>query len=225
MRVVESSHPTTWWTRLEDGRSGCDVCPRACALHEGQRGSASSAGASGDAIVLTTYGRSSGLLRRSDREEAAEPLPAGNPGPVVRDRRLQPGVPLLPELGHLQVPRRSTRSPTAHRRRRSPTPPCALGCRSVAFTYNDPVIFLEYAVDVADACRERGVRTVAVTAGYVNPAPGRELFAHLDAANVDLKGFTEGFYHRVCAGHLDPVLGRSSIWYTRPTSGSSSPRC
>ncbi len=81
-----------------------------------------------------------------------------------------------------------------------------LDCRSVAFTYNDPVIFLEYAVDVAHACRAVGVRTVAVTAGYVLPEARRELFSVVDAANVDLKAFTESFYHKVCAGHLEPVL-------------------
>jgi pyruvate formate lyase activating enzyme len=81
-----------------------------------------------------------------------------------------------------------------------------LGCRSIAFTYNDPVIFLEYATDVADACRERGVRSVAVTAGYVSPGAREELFSHMDAANVDLKGFTESFYAKTCAGHLGPVL-------------------
>jgi pyruvate formate lyase activating enzyme len=81
-----------------------------------------------------------------------------------------------------------------------------LGCRSVAFTYNDPVIFLEYAVDVADACRERGLKAVAVTAGYVSLGAREELFAHMDAANVDLKGFTEDFYVKTCAGHLEPVL-------------------
>ena len=81
-----------------------------------------------------------------------------------------------------------------------------LGCRSVAMTYNDPVIFLEYAVDVADACRARGIKAVAVTAGYIGDEPRRELFAHVDAANVDLKAFTEDFYHRVSAGHLQPVL-------------------
>ena len=73
-------------------------------------------------------------------------------------------------------------------------------------TYNDPVIFLEYAVDVADACRARGIKAVAVTAGYLTDAPRRELFAHLDAANVDLKAFTDDFYHRTCAAHLQPVL-------------------
>ena len=82
----------------------------------------------------------------------------------------------------------------------------ALGCRSVAFTYNDPVIFMEYAIDVARACRAAGMRTVAVTAGYIDPEPRVEFYAHMDAANVDLKAFTEQFYRDVCAGQLQPVL-------------------
>lgn len=81
-----------------------------------------------------------------------------------------------------------------------------LGCRSVAFTYNDPIIFAEYALDVAAACRELGVKTVAVTAGYVTDEARPEFFAGMDAANVDLKAFTEDFYHKLCAGHLEPVL-------------------
>jgi pyruvate formate lyase activating enzyme len=81
-----------------------------------------------------------------------------------------------------------------------------LGCRSVAFTYNDPTIFLEYAADVADACHEVGVQAIAVTAGYICPEPRRDFYAHLDALNVDLKGFTEDFYKHVCVGHLEPVL-------------------
>jgi pyruvate formate lyase activating enzyme len=81
-----------------------------------------------------------------------------------------------------------------------------LGCRSVAFTYNDPVIFMEYAMDVADACHELGIKAVAVTAGYMSAQPRAEFYRHMDAANVDLKGFTEDFYHRVCFGKLDPVL-------------------
>ena len=81
-----------------------------------------------------------------------------------------------------------------------------LGCRSVAFTYNDPVIFHEYAIDVARACRERGVRTVAVTAGYVCAAPRAEFYRWMDAANVDLKAFTDRFYRKLAAGQLDPVL-------------------
>jgi pyruvate formate lyase activating enzyme len=81
-----------------------------------------------------------------------------------------------------------------------------LGCKSVAFTYNDPVIFAEYAMDIADRCHEKGVKTVAVTAGYIHAAPRREFYAKMDAANVDLKGFTDDFYWKICGGHLQPVL-------------------
>ena len=81
-----------------------------------------------------------------------------------------------------------------------------LGCRSVAFTYNDPVIFLEYAIDVAQACHELGIKSIAVTAGYIQDEPREEFYRYMDAANVDLKGFTEEFYHRICGGHLQPVL-------------------
>ena len=98
------------------------------------------------------------------------------------------------------------------------------GCRSVAFTYNDPVIFLEYAVDVAQACRERGIKTVAVSAGYISPKPRIEFFRHMDAANIDLKGFSEGFsegfYKTLCSGRLAPVLEtleylkhETSVWF------------
>jgi pyruvate formate lyase activating enzyme len=80
------------------------------------------------------------------------------------------------------------------------------GCESVAFTYNDPVIFLEYAVDVAEACRERGIRTVAVTAGYICEEPREEFFSHMDAANIDLKAFSEHFYGHLCGASLAPVL-------------------
>ena len=81
-----------------------------------------------------------------------------------------------------------------------------LGARSVAFTYNDPVIFLEYAVDAAAACRAAGVKTVAVTAGYIGAEPREEFFHHIDAANIDLKAFTDDFYRKICGAELGPVL-------------------
>ena len=81
-----------------------------------------------------------------------------------------------------------------------------LGCRSVAYTYNDPVIFLEYAVDVAAACHEHDVKSIAVTAGYITDVARAEFYQAMDAANVDLKAFTEEFYYKICGGHLQPVL-------------------
>jgi pyruvate formate lyase activating enzyme len=77
---------------------------------------------------------------------------------------------------------------------------------SVAYTYNDPVVFAEYAIDTAHACREFGIRNVAVTAGYMYPEPAKAFYAVMDAANVDLKAFTDDFYVKLCAGRLSPVL-------------------
>ena len=116
------------------------------------------------------------LLRRSDREEAAEPLPPRHVGALVRDRWLQPRRASSARTGTSRSRARPIRSPTRRRPRRSPRAAQALGCRSVAFTYNDPVIFMEYAIDVAEACRAAGVQTVAVTAGYMCDAPRREFY-------------------------------------------------
>ena len=223
MAVAESTHPTTWWHRLDDGRIRCDVCPRACALHEGQRGLCFVRKREGDAIVLTTYGRSSGFCI-----DPIEKKPLNH---------FLPGTPVLSfGTAGCNLACRFCQNWDISKSRDVDTladeaspealadAAVRLGCRSVAFTYNDPVIFLEYAVDVADACRERGVRAIAVTAGYVNPEPGREFFAHMDAANVDLKGFTEDFYHRICAGHLAPVLAtlehlanETDVWFELTT--------
>ena len=81
-----------------------------------------------------------------------------------------------------------------------------LKCKSVAFTYNDPVIFAEYAMDVADACHQYGIQTVAVTAGYMHDQPRLDFYAKMDAANVDLKAFTEEFYFKLTGAHLQPIL-------------------
>jgi len=202
---VVSGHPTRHWSALPDGRVQCDVCPRRCRLREGQRGLCFVRAAAGGEIVLTTYGRSSGYcIDPIEKKPLAHFLPGtpvlsfGTAGcnlackfcqnwDISRSRHMD----TLADSAGPEVIAGAARR---------------LACRSVAFTYNDPVIFHEYAVDVAVACREAGVRAVAVTAGYVLPEPRREFFAVMDAANVDLKAFTESFYHKVCAGHLEPVL-------------------
>ena len=207
MRAVDGfTIPTRYWHTLDDGRVQCDVCPRACKLRDGQRGVCFVRAREDDRVVLTTLRPFERLLRRSGREEAAQPLPARVVGAVVRHRRLQPRLPVLPELGHLQVEgdRHARRRRVARGDRRGGATSSAAA--SVAFTYNDPSIFLEYAIDVADACHERGIQAVAVTAGYISPSPRAEFYAHMDAANVDLKGFTEDFYRHICGGHLGAVL-------------------
>jgi len=199
------AHETSYWTLLDDGRIRCDVCPRLCSLHEGQRGFCFVRARENDAIVLTTYGRSSGFcIDPIEKKPLNHFLPGssvlsfGTAGcnlgcqfcqnwDISKSREMD-------TLASMATP--ETIAQAAKR----------LGCESVAFTYNDPTVFMEYAVDVADACRLEGISTVAVTAGYMCPEPRAEFYRHIDAANVDLKGFTESFYSKICAGHLDAVL-------------------
>lgn len=201
METVE----TRYWHRLDDERVQCDMCPRFCKLHEGQRGLCFVRANLNGKIVLTTWGRSSGF--------AVDPI---EKKPL---NHFLPGTPVLSfgtagcnlackfcqnwdisksrEMDALMDRATPDRiAETAH----------ALGCRSVAYTYNDPVIFHEYAIDVAKACRERGLKNVAVTAGYVCPEPRKEFYRYMDAANVDLKAFSEKFYHKLTGSHLKPVL-------------------
>src|SRR2546421_5993446 len=197
--------PTRYWHRLEDGRIQCDVCPRFCKLQEGQQGLCFVRARQRDTIVLTTWGRSSGFcVDPIEKKPLNHFLPGtsvlsfGTAGCNLGCRFCQNWDMSKPrEMDTLAA----AASPEQIARRAQ-----ELGCRSVAFTYNDPTIFLEYAVDVAQACHERGIRTVSVTAGYICDEPRRELYRYMDATNVDLKGFTEDFYHRLCFGHLDPVL-------------------
>jgi pyruvate formate lyase activating enzyme len=197
--------PTHWWHVVEDGRVQCDICPRACRLREGQRGLCFVRARAGDAIVLTSYGRSSGFCI-----DPIEKKPLNH---------FLPGTPVLSfgtagcnlackfcQNWDISKSRETDTLADAASPEALATAAVALGCRSVAFTYNDPVVFLEYAIDVARACRAAGVRAVAVTAGYVCAGPRRELYAHMDAANVDLKAFSERFYEKICGGRLADVL-------------------
>jgi pyruvate formate lyase activating enzyme len=191
--------------RLEDGRVQCDLCPRACRLREGQRGFCFVRGREHDAVVLLTYGRSSGFCVDPIEKK---PLSHFLPGSAVLSFGTA-GCNLACRFCQNWSISKSRETDTLADAASPETIAAAaerLGCASVAFTYNDPVIFLEYAVDVADACRARGIKTVAVTAGYICPEPRAELFAHMDAANVDLKSFDDGFYRRICGGSLGPVL-------------------
>jgi pyruvate formate lyase activating enzyme len=197
--------PTRYWHLLADGRIQCDLCPRACKLREHQRGVCFVRAREGDQVVLTTYGRSSGFCVDPIEKK---PLHHFHPGTAVLSFGTA-GCNLACRFCQNWDISKSKEIDTLADQAAPETIAEAavrLGCRSVAFTYNDPVIFMEYAVDVADACRDRGVAAVAVTAGYICDEPRREFSAHLDAANVDLKAFSETFYRHVAGGHLQPVL-------------------
>jgi pyruvate formate lyase activating enzyme len=197
--------PTRYWHPLEDGRIQCDLCPRACKLREGQRGVCFVRAREDDQVVLTTYGRSSGFCVDPIEKK---PLNHFLPGSAVLSFGTA-GCNLACRFCQnwdISKSREIDRLTDAAGPDDIADAAIRLGCRSVAMTYNDPVIFLEYAVDVADACRARGIKAVAVTAGYISDEPRRELFAHLDAANVDLKAFTDEFYVKLCGARLNPVL-------------------
>jgi len=196
---------TKYWHRLEDGRLQCDLCPRECKLHDGQQGLCFVRANQNDEIVLTTYGRSSGFCIDPIEKKPLNHFLPGTPvfsfgtagcnlackfcqnWDISKSREMD-------TLADAAMPE-NIASTAAH-----------YDCRSVAFTYNDPVIFHEYAIDVAKACRDRDIKTVAVTAGYVSPEPRTEFYQWMDAANVDLKAFTDRFYHKITGSHLAPVL-------------------
>ncbi len=202
--VIEGP-PARHWHALEDGRIQCDLCPRLCRLHDGQRGLCFVRARRGAELCLTTYGRSSGFcIDPIEKKPLNHFLPGtpvlsfGTAGCNLTCKFCQnwdiSKARAFDRLQDLATPEQIAEAAVAS------------GSRSVAFTYNDPVIFLEYAVDTARACRARGIRTVAVTAGYVCAEPRAEFFAQMDAANIDLKGFTEDFYKKLCSGALAPVL-------------------
>ena len=203
--MVHSAFPTEYWHRLDDGRIVCDVCPRFCALREGQRGLCFVRACEEGRIVLTTYGRSSGFcVDPIEKKPLHHFLPGsavlsfGTEGCNLSCQYCQNwDISKSREISKLS--QEASPEAIAHAAR-------DLGCESVAFTYNDPTIFLEYASDTADACRALGIRSVAVTAGYICSKPRADFFSHIDAANVDLKSFREKFYRELTGAHLEPVL-------------------
>ncbi|MEM9138640.1 MAG: AmmeMemoRadiSam system radical SAM enzyme [Pseudomonadota bacterium] len=193
------------WGWAEDGRVECQICPRLCKLREGQRGLCFVRARKGDQIVLTSYGRSSGFCIDPIEKKPLNHFLPGTPvlsfgtagcnltckfcqnHDMSKARDMDK---LMADAGPEALARAAVNA----------------GAASVAYTYNDPVIFLEYAVDTARACRALGVKSVAVTAGYICEEPRQEFFDVMDAANVDLKAFTERFYHKLTGAHLAPVL-------------------
>lgn len=203
--AVSSVVPTRYWHRLDDGRIQCDLCPRECRLRDGQRGLCFVRACESGEIVLTTYGRSSGFC-----VDPIEKKPLNH---------FLPGSPILSfgtagcnlackfcQNWDISKSRETDTLADAASPEALAQAAQRLGCSSVGFTYNDPVIFHEYAIDVAQACHEVGIKAVAVTAGYVNDEPRREFYRYMDAANVDLKAFTEQFYWKITNSHLQPVL-------------------
>ena len=214
-----STVSTKYWHKLDNDKVQCDLCPRYCKLSEGQRGLCYVRGRENDQIVLYTYGRSSGFCVDPVEKKPLNHFLPGTPilsfgtagcnlsckfcqnWDISKSREMDT---LADQASPEQIVAAAKRS----------------GCKSLAFTYNDPVIFLEYAKDVAECAKANGIYSVAVTAGYINQIPRQEFYSFIDAANVDLKGFTEEFYQKLTSGSLQPVLDtllylkhETNVWF------------
>ena len=209
--MTAQDYPARWWHMLDDGRMQCDLCPRDCRLHAGQRGACFVRQRVGDRMILTTYGRSSGFCVDPIEKK---PLNHFYPGSSVLSFGTAGCNLACKFCQNWDISKSTDFDRLADQATADEIAAAALeyGCRSVAFTYNDPTIFAEYAMDVADACHRRDIRTVAVTAGYIHPAPRAEFYAKMDAANIDLKAFSEEFYFRLTGAHLQPVLDTAHGW-------------
>lgn len=214
-----SNYLARYWHMIDDGRMQCDLCPRDCKLHEGQRGACFVRMRQGEQMILTTYGRSSGFCIDPIEKKplnhfypGSSVLSFGTAGCNLACKFCQNwDISKSKDMDSLMdqaAPETIAMEAEKH------------GCKSVAFTYNDPVIFAEYAMDVADACHGRGIQAVAVTAGYMHAQPRRDFYAKMDAANVDLKAFTDDFYFKLTGSHLQPVLDtlkylkhETNVWF------------
>ncbi len=202
---MQSHHPTTLWHELEDGRIECEVCPRHCKLKEGQRGLCFVRMRENNQVVLTTYGLSSGLA--IDPVEK-KPLYHFLPGSTVYSFGTAGCNLTCKFCQNWQISKAHETQILAYKASPKDIAVAAKKnhCDSVAYTYNEPTIFLEYAVDSAKECHKAGINAIAVTNGYICPGAREEMYKYMDAANVDLKGFTDDFYKRIIGGRLQPVL-------------------
>jgi pyruvate formate lyase activating enzyme len=208
------NHPVSYWHALPSGKIQCDLCPRACTLKDGQRGLCFVRQREGDGMVLTTYGRSSGFCIDPIEKKPLNHFLPGTPVLSFGTAGCNLACKFCQNWSISKSREMDTLADSATPARIAETAK-RLGCRSVAFTYNDPVIFMEYALDIAEACRVLDIRTVAVSAGYICDKPRRAFFAGMDAANIDLKAFSERFYQKLCVGDLSTVL--DTLLYLRET--------
>lgn len=213
------SYPGRWWHKTEDGRLMCDLCPRACVMKDGDRGFCFVRKNEGDRMVLTTYGRSTGFCVDPIEKKPLNHFLPGSSVLSFGTAGCNLGCQFCQNWSISKSREIEMLSEKASPERIADAA-LKLGCKSVAFTYNDPVIWAEYAIDTAKACRERGIKAVAVTAGFITPEARPEFYSVMDAANVDLKAFTEGFYKQLTLSHLEPVLDtlrwlkhESNVWF------------
>ncbi|MEQ8975305.1 MAG: AmmeMemoRadiSam system radical SAM enzyme [Coleofasciculus sp. C1-SOL-03] len=203
---IATTTSTRWWhPNSQNGEVTCTLCPRECRIREGDRGFCFVRANVDGHLELTTYGRSSGFCIDPIEKKPLNHFLPGTPVLSLGTAGCNLGCQFCQNWDISKSQTMDTLADIA-------TPEAIVaaakrtGCRSIAFTYNDPTIWAEYAIDIAKIARAEGIATVAVTAGYINPEPRREFYQWMDAANIDLKGFTDKFYRKLAKGRLEPVL-------------------
>jgi pyruvate formate lyase activating enzyme len=209
-------HEARYWEPDQGGRVHCTLCPRDCRIGEGQAGFCFIRQNKGGKLLTAGYGRSTGFAVDPIEKK---PLAHFYPGTTVLSfgtAGCNLGCRFCQNWDISKARVDDVRSQDSWTPERVVALAKEMGSPSIAFTYNDPVIWAEYAIDVARLARERGLRTVFVTAGYVTAKAREDIFRHMDATNVDLKGFTEDFYARRTLAHLAPVL-ETLDWLAKET--------
>lgn len=208
-----------WWEETESGKLLCTLCPRYCTLGEGQAGFCFIRQNIGGKMYSLGYGRPTGFAVDPIEKK---PLSHFYPGTSILSfgtagcnlgckfcQNWEMSKARLDDENSFEA------SPEAvvslAKKYRTP---------SIAYTYNDPTIFGEYVIDVSRLAREQGIKSVMVTAGYIDKEARKDVYKYIDAANVDLKAFTEEFYHKVTYSHIEPVLDtlrwlkhETDIWF------------
>ncbi|MDE3179377.1 MAG: AmmeMemoRadiSam system radical SAM enzyme [Acidobacteriota bacterium] len=202
---VSSLHEALWWESLPNGKAHCYLCPRHCHIGEGQTGFCFIR--KNIAGVLYNLGYAQPAALQIDPIEK-KPLNHFMPG----SRILSIGTAGC-NMGcffcqNWDISKSKADQINSIRLTPSDAARAAIdnGCPAIAFTYNEPTIWGEYVIDIAKEAHRAGLKTVMVTNGYVTRAALFDIYEHIDAANVDLKAFTERFYAKTTLTHLDPVL-------------------
>lgn len=204
--MVGRQSQTRWWhVDAEAEKVVCTLCPRECHIKEGSRGFCFVRANVDGQLVLMTYGRSSGFCIDPIEKKPLNHFLPGTPVLSLGTAGCNLGCKFCQNWDISKSREMDTLAAFA-----GPEAIVAsakkTGCRSLAFTYNDPTIWAEYAIDIAKVARAEGIKTVAVTAGYISPDARSEFYQWMDAVNVDLKAFTETFYRKLTQTHLEPVL-------------------
>jgi len=204
-----------WWSREADGRILCTLCPRLCRIGEGQAGFCFIRQVKDGELVTLGYGRTTGFAVDPVEKKPLNHFLPGTSTLSFGTAGCNLGCRFCQNWDISKAKIDDARSAIA-----MPEDVVELAvnqqCPSMSYTYNDPVIWAEYVIDLARAAKARGLASIAVTAGYVTAEARGELFADIAATNVDLKAFTEGFYSKVTLAHLEPVLD-TLIWLRRST--------